>query len=203
MDTYAECWGHLPLIRALWSRLNAFFFFKRVTTPLSTLDCLVTQTLIIRNKQWLKNKNLKTRSNKSFMWTYDEIQSYTKFQFSESVRSIDHELIPARNLSLVAIQCSASGSNIRYYPSWKHLPLKERNEQGYTMLPNCPMFAVRLWSTTSTYRRPVRSLPSTCMICTPPRTALRTFTRRRDQRDLWTVPFSRYIFTFIGSSFKC
>jgi hypothetical protein len=33
---------------------------------------------------------------------------------------------------------------------------------------NCPMFAVRLWITTSPYRWPVGSLPSTCMLCTPP-----------------------------------
>jgi hypothetical protein len=28
------------------------------------------------------------------------------------------------------MQGSASGSNVRYYPTWKHSPLKERNEQG-------------------------------------------------------------------------
>jgi hypothetical protein len=31
------------------------------------------------------------------------------------------------------------------------------------------------------YRWPIASLPSSCMLCTPPRTALRTFTPRRDQ----------------------
>jgi predicted aconitase len=31
------------------------------------------------------------------------------------VQSTDHELIPARNASLAAMQGSASGSNVRYY----------------------------------------------------------------------------------------
>jgi hypothetical protein len=35
------------------------------------------------------------------------------------------------------------------------------------MIPNCPMFAVRLWITTSPYRWPIGSLPSTCLLCTP------------------------------------
>jgi hypothetical protein len=42
----------------------------------------------------------------------------------------DHELIPARNATLAAMQGSASGSKVRYYPTWKHSSLKERNEQG-------------------------------------------------------------------------
>jgi hypothetical protein len=48
---------------------------------------------------------------------------------------------------------------------------------------NCPMFAVRLWITTSPYRWPIGSLPFNRMLCTPPppRTALRTFTPSRDQ----------------------
>jgi hypothetical protein len=33
--------------------------------------------------------------------------------------------------SLLAMQGSASGSNVRYYPTWKHSPLKERNERGF------------------------------------------------------------------------
>jgi hypothetical protein len=45
------------------------------------------------------------------------------------VQSTDHELIPARNASLSAMQGSASGSNVRYYPTWKHSPLRERNEK--------------------------------------------------------------------------
>jgi hypothetical protein len=33
-------------------------------------------------------------------------------------------------MSLAAMQDSASGSNVRYYPTWKHSPLKEKNEHG-------------------------------------------------------------------------
>jgi hypothetical protein len=33
---------------------------------------------------------------------------------------------------------------------------------------NCPMFAIRPWITTSLCHWPVRSLPSTCVLCTPP-----------------------------------
>jgi hypothetical protein len=33
-------------------------------------------------------------------------------------------------MSLAAMQGSASGSNVRYYPTWKHSPLKEKNEHG-------------------------------------------------------------------------
>jgi hypothetical protein len=47
---------------------------------------------------------------------------------------------------------------------------------------NCPMFAVRLWITTSSYHWPVGSLPSTFMLCTPP--AL-----RRDQLVIWDCSF--------------
>jgi hypothetical protein len=167
-----------------------------------------------------------------------------------------HELIPARNASLAAMQGSASESNVRYYRTWKHSPLKERNEQTcysgrktteslgnvtvrwgkiwkgqggitmskslsmysiteniycsqlssvaivcslnltvshriiqgkdcvlspyvlssqlfcvqyiYTMLPNYLMFAVWQWITTSSYRWPVGSVSSTCMLWTPP-----------------------------------
>jgi hypothetical protein len=34
------------------------------------------------------------------------------------------------DVSLAAMQGSVSVSNVRYYPTWKHSPLKERNEQG-------------------------------------------------------------------------
>jgi hypothetical protein len=43
--------------------------------------------------------------------------------------STDHELIPARNASLAAMQGSDSESNVRYYPTWKHSSFKQRNEQ--------------------------------------------------------------------------
>jgi hypothetical protein len=36
---------------------------------------------------------------------------------ADRVLSTDHELIPARNASLAAVHGSASGSNVRYYPT--------------------------------------------------------------------------------------
>jgi hypothetical protein len=46
------------------------------------------------------------------------------------VQSTDNELIPARNASLAAMQGSASRCNVRHYPTWKHSPFKERNEEA-------------------------------------------------------------------------
>jgi hypothetical protein len=86
----------------------------------------------------------------------------------KQLQSTDHELIPARNASLAAVQGSASGSSVRYYPTWKHSSLRKKWIRLITMLPNCPMFAGRLWITTSPYRWPIGSLLSTCMLCTPP-----------------------------------
>jgi hypothetical protein len=46
-------------------------------------------------------------------------------------------------------------------------PWKKEMNKAVTMLPNCPMFAVRLWITMPLYRWPIGSLPSTCIVCTP------------------------------------
>jgi hypothetical protein len=40
--------------------------------------------------------------------------------------------------------------------------------KAVTMLPDFPMFAVRAWVTTCLCRWPTGSLPSICMLCTPP-----------------------------------
>jgi hypothetical protein len=37
--------------------------------------------------------------------------------YSVQLLSTDHEMIPVRNASLAAMQGSASGSNVRYYPT--------------------------------------------------------------------------------------
>jgi hypothetical protein len=42
----------------------------------------------------------------------------------ECVLSTEHELIPATDASLAVRQVSASGSNVRYYPTRKHSLLK-------------------------------------------------------------------------------
>jgi hypothetical protein len=41
---------------------------------------------------------------------------YRGTTFTLNVQPTDHKLIPARSASLAAIQGSASGSNVRYYP---------------------------------------------------------------------------------------
>jgi hypothetical protein len=45
----------------------------------------------------------------------------------------DHELIPAKSASLAAMQGSASVSNVRYYPTFKHSPLEKRNEHAWCL----------------------------------------------------------------------
>jgi hypothetical protein len=47
----------------------------------------------------------------------------------DNLQSIDHELIPHGMRVLAAMQGSASGSTVRYYPTWKQFPPKERDEQ--------------------------------------------------------------------------
>jgi hypothetical protein len=56
--------------------------------------------------------------------------SFTTTETKGKVQSTDHELIPATNASLAAVQGSASGSNVRYDPTWIYSSLKEINEQG-------------------------------------------------------------------------
>jgi hypothetical protein len=82
------------------------------------------------------------------------------------LQSTDHELIPARNASLTAMQGSASVSrpNVRYYPMWKHSSLKRKkiNKAVTTIkLPDVCSEAMNHVSLSLT------SLPSTCMLCTP------------------------------------
>jgi hypothetical protein len=57
-------------------------------------------------------------------------------------------------------------SNVRYYPTWKHSPFKEKWTRLLQCL-NCSILAVRLWITTYLYRWPIWRLPSTCMLCIP------------------------------------
>jgi hypothetical protein len=68
----------------------------------------------------------------------DTIQNILVHHQSGHLRlvSTDNELITERNVNLAAMQSSASGSNVRYYPTWKHSPLKEINEQGCYKLPD-------------------------------------------------------------------
>jgi hypothetical protein len=87
------------------------------------------------------------------------------------VQSTDHELIPARLASLAAIQGSASGSNVHYYPTRKHSPLKERNEQGCynaSKLPDVCSYAMIYCVSLSLINRKSSVHPSTCTLYTPP-----------------------------------
>jgi hypothetical protein len=96
-----------------------------------------------------------------------------------SVLSTDNEFIPTRNASLAAMHGSASGCNV-HCPTWNIRPSSKEMNKAVTML-KLPMFAVRLRTITSLYRWPIGSLPSTCMLLTPSRIALRALTPRRDQ----------------------
>jgi hypothetical protein len=61
------------------------------------------------------------------------------------------------------------------------------------------MFAVRLCITTSHYRWPIESLPSTCMFCTPPHCIKYVYTRQGSTRDLWTVILPLLLSSFVSS----
>jgi hypothetical protein len=79
-------------------------------------------------------------------------------------------------MSLAAMQGSANGSSVRYYPTRKHSPLKERNEQVMNMLDVCSAMN-RCVSLSLTNRKSSVHLHALCS----PRTAVRTFTARWDQ----------------------
>jgi hypothetical protein len=81
-------------------------------------------------------------------------------------------------------QCTVPRAEVMFVTTtWKHSPLKERNKKGMNMTD----VAVRLWITTSPYRWPVGSLPSTCMLCTPPPCTKDVYTSQGSTRDPWTV----------------
>jgi hypothetical protein len=67
-------------------------------------------------------------------------------------------------------QCKVSRAEVMFVTLQREniRPSKKDMNKAVTMLPNCPMFAVTLRITTSTYRRQIGSLPSTCMLCPPP-----------------------------------
>jgi hypothetical protein len=83
--------------------------------------------------------------------------------------------VPRAELMFVTIK----RENIR--PSTKEM------KKAVTMLPNCPMFAVRLWITTSPYRWPIGSLPSPACFVLSPHCTKGVYTRQASTRDLWTV----------------
>jgi hypothetical protein len=64
------------------------------------------------------------------IFNFETASENVTFMLFWIIQSTDHELIPARNVGLAAVQGSATGSNVGYYSTWKHSPFKERNEQG-------------------------------------------------------------------------
>jgi hypothetical protein len=67
-------------------------------------------------------------------------------------------------------------------------PSKKDVNKAVTMLPNCPMFAVRLWITTSPYRWPLGNLPSSYMLWTPPQcTWMHLGCLHHARINLWSV----------------
>jgi hypothetical protein len=106
------------------------------------------------------------------------------------VQSTDHELIPPRNVSLVTMQGSASGSNVLTLQHEHIRTSKKEMNKAVTLSlqnTNCQMCAVRLWITTLPYRWPVRNLPSTCMFVLPPHCTKDVYTPQGWTHDLWTV----------------
>jgi hypothetical protein len=102
-----------------------------------------------------------------------------------SVLSTDRGLIPARNASLAEMHGSASFrsllSNVKTFAPQRKIWTR------LLQCLNCTMFAVRLWITTSPYRWPIGSLPSTFMLWTPPHCTKDVYTPQGSTRDLWTV----------------
>jgi hypothetical protein len=95
-------------------------------------------------------------------WYCPQITSWSP----QGTRVLRQCKVPRAAVIFITIQ----RENVRYS--------KKQINKAVTMR-NCPMFAVRLWITTSLYHWPTGSLPSTCMVCTPP--IAMTFTPRMDQ----------------------
>jgi hypothetical protein len=77
-----------------------------------------------------------------------KLPSYVDVQYTT-----DRELIPARNASLAEMQGFANRKIVTIQSINNRPSKKEMNKAVVTMLPNCPMFAVRLLRiTTSPYR---------------------------------------------------
>jgi hypothetical protein len=82
-------------------------------------------------------------------------------------------------------QCKVSRAEVIFVTIQRERirPWKKEMNKAWT----CPMFAVRLWITTSPYRWPTGSLPSTCMLCSLPHRTKDVYTPQGSTRDLWTI----------------
>jgi hypothetical protein len=106
------------------------------------------------------------------------------------VLSTDHELIPSRNTSLAVMH--SSGAEVMFVIIQREniCPSKKEMNKAGTMLKQ-PDVCSWLSITTSLYRWPIGSFPSTCMLGTA-RTALRMFTPRRDKLAIDLVFLPQY-----------
>jgi hypothetical protein len=97
------------------------------------------------------------------------------------LQSTDHGLIPAANASLSAVHGSTSGSNVRYYPTWKYSTLKKRNEQGCYNASKLLDVSSRAVTHHVFLSLTTRKSSVHLYVLYFPCTALRTFTPRKDQ----------------------
>jgi hypothetical protein len=100
----------------------------------------------------------------------------------------DHEFISTRNESLASMQGSESGSNVPYYPTRKHSPLKERNEQG-CYNARCLQLGYKSLRLLIADQYDVFS-PPVCSVL-PPKDV---YAAQGSTRDLWTVVVSTTFF---------
>jgi hypothetical protein len=107
--------------------------------------------------------------------------------------STDHELIPVRNASLAAMHGSARESNVQYYPTWKHSPLKERNEQVCYNACTARCFQLGYKSLVSLSLTNRKSSVHLCALKSPPHCTKEVYSQQGSTRDLWTVATLRML----------
>jgi hypothetical protein len=91
---------------------------------------------------------------------------------------------------------TVSGAEVMFVTIQRENILPSKKWINLLQCLNCPMFAVRLWITTSPYRWPIGSLPSTCMLCTPPHCTKDVCTPQGSTCDLWTVRLVLFSITY-------
>jgi hypothetical protein len=96
--------------------------------------------------------------------------------------STDHKLIPSRNARPATMQGSASGSNVRYNPTWKHSPFIEMNKAWTGPMLQLDYESLRLLIADQyeIFRPPARFV-------LPPHCTKDVHIPQGSTRDLWTV----------------
>jgi hypothetical protein len=67
----------------------------------------------------------------------DDDDDDEKYTMKTDLQFTDHDLIPARNVSFAAMQGPASGSNVRYYPTYGQDELRNVVKQRQGVLQGC------------------------------------------------------------------